>query len=99
MNSPSPADTEEQFEIFGEHPSNLDRCNRCGAPRSAHGPDLECPPRPAHTAVWVLLAAGSVLTLAGLIAQVTAPNDAAVAAILIGVTLLVAGVIMARRLR
>jgi hypothetical protein len=33
MASTSPAETEKQFEPYGDYPSNLDLCHRCGRPR------------------------------------------------------------------
>jgi hypothetical protein len=103
MASTSPAETEQQFRAYRDYPSNLDLCNRCGRPRSAHGPDWSCPPKPARGVAAVSLFLGGLLTLGGLILQVTRGADRALAqviaaAIFVGVTLLVAGFIMARRL-
>lgn len=35
-----PADA--QFQMTTQHPANLDRCRRCGAPRMLHGNDGGC---------------------------------------------------------
>ena len=103
MRSPGPADTQVQFRASSSQPSSLDRCNQCGAPRSAHGPDWSCPAKPAHVAV-ILLPLGILLTVSGLVLSVTAgPNQgqaqatATMAAVLTGITLLIAGAIAALR--
>jgi hypothetical protein len=105
MMSPSPAAAEKQFQNSG-NPTNLDSCTRCGAPRSAHGPDWNCPARAPHSASTVPLVLGSLLTLIGLIVLVAvganlwnALGTLGVIAILSGLTLLVAGVTLRRRLR
>lgn len=35
-----PADA--QFQLKAQYPTNLDRCRRCGCPRSLHGNDGRC---------------------------------------------------------
>ena len=40
----SPVIADSQFQTIADPISNLDRCHRCNAPRSAHGIDWECPP-------------------------------------------------------
>ena len=35
-----PADT--QFQLKAQYPANLDRCRRCGSPRTLHGDDGRC---------------------------------------------------------
>ena len=104
MTSTSPADIDRQFRTRDGQLSNLDHCNRCGAPRTAHGPDWACPTRPArgYAAVWLALAI--VLTAGGVTAQVFARSNqamqgAAAIGILVGVTWLVAAVMMVVRLR
>jgi hypothetical protein len=104
MTSPGPADIDRQFRTLDGRLSNLDHCNRCGAPRTAHGPDWTCPARPArvNAAVWLTLAI--VLTAGGVIAQVVARanqamQNAAAAGILAGVALLIAAVLMVVRAR
>ena len=56
--------------------SNLDRCNWCGTPRSAHGIDWSCPstgPR-GGTRFVVLVVAAGILALAG-VALLTASSQ------------------------
>jgi hypothetical protein len=74
MMSPSPACAEQQFQSF-EHPTNLDRGNRCGLPRSAHGPDWTCTAEPARRAYIIPLISGALLTLLGVILSVTAGGN------------------------
>jgi hypothetical protein len=101
----SPTDVDQQFQTFGSGVSNLDRCNRCGAPRSAHGADWTCPPAFSRGASAVPLITGSLLVLAGALLWAAGLTDTKAQAtllsivILVGVTLLVAGVILARRPR
>jgi hypothetical protein len=88
--------------------SNLDRCNRCGQPRSAHGADWSCPTaRPGH-APKVLLVLGSLMALTGgIIAYNTTGYYATVGneersslgllCLLVGITVAVAAVIQIRR--
>jgi hypothetical protein len=104
MTSPSPVGIDRQFQAPDWRLSNLDHCNRCGAPRAAHGPDWTCPARPArvNAAVWLTLAI--VLTAGGVIAQFFAHANqsllnAAAAGILAGVAMLVAAIIMVVRAR
>jgi hypothetical protein len=104
MTSPSPVDIDRQFRTLDGQLSNLDHCNRCGAPRTAHGPDWTCPTRPGRVNAVVWLALAIVLTAGGVIAQVFARSNqamqsAAAAGILAGVALLVAAVIMVVRSR
>jgi len=104
MTSPSPVDIDRRFQTHDGQLSNLDHCNRCGAPRAAHGPDWTCPTRPAHVNAAAWLALAIVLVTGGVIAQVfaranQAMQNAAAAGILAGVALLVAAVIMVVRSR
>jgi hypothetical protein len=100
MTSTSPADIDRQFQNFDGRISNLDHCNRCGAPRTAHGPDWTCPARPARVNAAVWLALAIVLTAGGVTAEVFARTQSAAAVgILGGVTFLVAAVIMVVRSR
>ncbi len=55
-----------QFNVSQGRATNLDRCNKCGAPRSVHGPDWSCPAPPARKAAMVMLYAGALLMAAGL---------------------------------
>ena len=104
MRSASPADTEVQFRVSSSQPP-ASTAATWGAPRSAHGPDWTCPARPAHVAV-ILLPLGILLTVGGLMLPVTAGPDqgkalamATMAAVVIGITLLIAGAIAALRRR
>jgi hypothetical protein len=100
MTSTSPADIDRQFQNLDGRISNLDHCNRCGAPRTAHGPDWTCPARPARVNAAVWLALAIVLTAGGVTAEVFARTQSAAAVgILVGVTFLVAAVIMVVRSR
>ena len=102
MRSLGQAETDQQFQVTGRYISNLDHCNRCGAPRSAHGPDWTCPGPPAPGAAMVPLKLGGLLTLGGLVLEMTSANPATakstatLLAILIGITLFIVGAIMAR---
>lgn len=99
----SPTDADQQFQTFGGGVSNLDRCNRCGAPRSAHGADWTCPPALSRGASAAPLITGILLVLAGAALWAAGSTETKAGAtllsiaILVGVTLLVAGVILARR--
>lgn len=105
MMSPSPIQVDEQFETDG-HPSNLDRCTGCGFPRSSHGPGWSCPAGASRGAPIIPLLLGALLTISGLIVSVTIGANAKTAwatlgmvALLSGLTLLVAGTVLRRRLR
>jgi hypothetical protein len=56
-----------QFQHRATHPSNLDRCNRCGLQRAAHGLDWSCPTGPSADTRKGLLIAGTLLAAAGAI--------------------------------
>jgi hypothetical protein len=100
MTSTSPADIDRQFRTRDGQLSNLDHCNRCGAPRTAHGPDWTCPTRPARVNAAAWLALAIVLTAGGVTAEIFARTQSAAAiGILVGVTFLVAAVIMVVRSR
>jgi hypothetical protein len=58
---------DRQFQHCATQPSNLDRCNRCGLYRSAHGLDWSCPAGPSGGARSFLLITGAVLAVAGAI--------------------------------
>jgi len=102
-----PVRADPQFQVSGTHPSNLDRCNLCGRPRSAHDADWSCraadQPRIRHIALFftvaiVLAVLGAevwILTSSG---NVTLSSLAAFAC-LAGITLLVSGVIVTGRPR
>ncbi len=57
----------QQFDTSHGGVTNLDRCNRCGAPRAVHGPDWTCPAPPTRRAAVAMLYAGALLMAAGLI--------------------------------
>lgn len=107
MTSPSPAAVEPKFRSYYYVECNHDQCNTCGAPRSAHGPDWSCPPLPRRSIAKYPLAAGTALTLTGLIwslltaatPQGTTPPVLPLVAIMIGSTLLVLGLLLRRGLR
>ena len=61
----SAATGDRQFQHRGAHPCNLDRCNRCGLLRAAHGADWSCPACPPGGSRTGLLIAGAVLAAAG----------------------------------
>ena len=89
------------FQRWVGQPSNVDRCDRCHLPRSAHGPDWCCPgavPARIATVAWI---AGVVLTLTGIVLRVAVgsaaqPGQAMVMgyAVLAGIILIVAGVVL-----
>jgi hypothetical protein len=56
-----------QFQTASRRLSNLDRCNRCGVARSAHGIDWTCPQAVSvsHTRLVLLVVAAGLLALAG----------------------------------
>ncbi len=93
--------TEPQFERFTAYPSNLDRCNRCGAPRSAHGVDWGCAIELSGRAHVALFAIGGLLGVAGGALWMfsggtsTALATLGVLGFLIGLTLTIAGVMIA----
>jgi hypothetical protein len=58
---------DSQFQHRTSHLSNLDRCNRCGLQRGAHGLDWSCPTGPPGGARAGLLIAGALLAVAGAI--------------------------------
>jgi drug/metabolite transporter (DMT)-like permease len=61
----SAATGDTQFQHRSTHLSNLDRCNRCGLQRAAHGIDWSCPAGPPDSARTGLLVAGVLLAVAG----------------------------------
>jgi hypothetical protein len=63
----SAATGDPQFQHRTTHLSNLDRCNRCGLQRAAHGLDWSCPTGPPGGARTGLLIAGALLAVAGAI--------------------------------
>lgn len=62
-----------QFYTDGP-PSGLDRCEWCGLPRSAHGPDYSCPTSTPGRGRVPALIVGSLFAVAGLIMVVVGPG-------------------------
>jgi hypothetical protein len=93
----SSTDIAPQFEGWVGQTSNLDRCTRCGRPRSVHGPDWSCPSGRPHRAASAALIAGALLAVAGILLRLAwATGDHQVPAdlFLAGVILAVAGLTM-----
>jgi hypothetical protein len=90
-----PADA--QFQLRAEYPANLDRCRRCGAPRTLHWAGGSCRPSfSLGSKVLGLLATLSVLVAvlavaAWLLATAPAINLASVLAFACLVALILAG--------
>lgn len=93
----SPMIADQQFRTESRQLSNLDPCNRCGRPRSAHGIDWTCSPgTPASNARFVLVVvAAGLLALAGVtVLTLTSTTDMTLGTLgasgcLAGLTLLV----------
>jgi hypothetical protein len=67
----SSAQTAGQFRSWVGQPSNIDQCARCQQPRSVHGPDWTCPSMAPHrTVASVMMIAGGVLAVAGILLRV-----------------------------
>jgi hypothetical protein len=106
VTSPSPTMANEaKFQTYGP-PSNLDRCGRCGNLRSSHGPEWSCPTRASRSVSNIPLLAGSLFIISGfvLVATVdasahTALGNLSMIAVLVGITLLVMGALLRRRLK
>jgi hypothetical protein len=89
--------TDAQLQLTAEYPANLDRCRRCGAPRTLHWADGSC--RPSFSLggkVLALLVTLSVLVAvlavaAWLLATAPAINLASVLAFACLVVLVVGG--------
>jgi hypothetical protein len=88
-----------RFQSWVGQLSNLDRCERCHMPRSAHGADWSCPPKPPPGVATIPLAVGINLVLAAIIVRVLAGSlDQGQAtliadAFVLGVILIVAGMV------
>lgn len=54
------------FQRWVGQASNLDRCTRCGRPRSVHGADWSCPRGVSLRGAAAILIAGCVLSVAGI---------------------------------
>jgi hypothetical protein len=68
----SPTFTASQFQLLAGRMSNLDRCNRCGSQRAAHGADWSCPQRLPASSARVMLIIGAPLAVVGGILWMTA---------------------------
>jgi hypothetical protein len=87
----SSTDIAPHFERWVGQTSNLDRCTRCGRPRSVHGPDWSCPSGRPHRTASAALIAGSLLAVAGIalrIASAVAGLQAPAALFLTGFSML-----------
>ncbi|HUB41017.1 MAG TPA: hypothetical protein VMA72_19395 [Streptosporangiaceae bacterium] len=90
----SSTDVAPRFQRWVGQTSNLDRCTRCGRPRSVHGPDWSCPSGRPHGAASAALIAGSLLAVAGVALRLTsaiANHQVPAALFLAGVILAMAG--------
>jgi len=93
----SSTDIAPRFERWVDQTSNLDRCTRCGRPRSVHGADWSCPSGRPHRAASAALIAGSLLASAGValrLASAMASHQVAAALFLGGMILALSGLIM-----
>ncbi len=87
------------FQMLAGRMSNLDRCNRCGSQRAAHGADWSCPqPLPASS-VLVMLVIGGLLAVVGgtlWVAAGPALNTVAALALPTGILLLAGSFFLAK---
>ncbi len=94
-----PADA--QFQLKAQYPANLDRCRRCGAPRTLHGDDGSCGLSFSlgSRVLALLVTLGGLLALLGsaawLLATAPAINAASVLAFACLVVLVLAGAALA----
>jgi hypothetical protein len=94
-----PADV--QFQLKAQYPANLDRCRRCGAPRTLHGDDGSCGLSFSlgSRVLALLVTLGGLLALLGsaawLLATAPAINAASVLAFACLVVLVLAGAALA----
>jgi hypothetical protein len=72
----SATDTAGHFQSWVGQPSNLDRCDRCNAPRSVHGPDWTCPSPRSESVSMIPLVLGLNLVLAAIIARLVVGSAA-----------------------
>ena len=103
MTSATAAHEQPQFQA-DDGPSNLDRCNWCGEPRSAHGPDWSCPTKKSGRAPVIFLILGSLLAIAGVImVAISTPvqkqtfGTLGTTCLLVGIAIDVAATILIRR--
>ena len=87
----SSADIAPRFERWVDQTSNLDRCVRCGRPRSVHGTDWSCPSRRPHRAAPAALIAGGLLASAGVALRLAA----AMVSHQVAATMFLAGMVLA----
>jgi hypothetical protein len=96
---------DQHFATSGRSISNLDPCNLCGCPRSAHGIDWTCPPRPfegrsspgrdiAVTVLGGLLALALIIWVTVTSATKTSIGTLAASALLAAAALVVSGAIV-----
>jgi hypothetical protein len=88
----SPTFAAPQFQVLAGRLSNLDRCNRCGSQRAAHGADWNCPQRLPRSSARVMLIIGGPLAVLGgtlWVAAGPALNTLAALALPTGIALLV----------
>jgi drug/metabolite transporter (DMT)-like permease len=89
------AHEQPQFQADGR-PSSLDRCNWCGEPRSAHGPDWSCPAEKRGRGPEISVILGSLLAVGGAIIWAISATglrqlgDLGAACLFTGITLVVA---------
>ncbi len=96
----SPTEAVPRFERWVGQDSNLDRCTRCGRPRSVHGDDWSCPsllPHRTGTAALITGGAGAVLGIVLRLTSAFADRQIAASVFLAGVVLLIAGLSMLGR--
>ena len=95
----SSTETAPRFHTWVGQLSNLDRCERCHMPRSAHGADWSCPQELPREMAAIPLVVGVNLVIASIIVRVLAGSIPQTQAMLIGdafvlgVILIVAGLV------
>jgi hypothetical protein len=89
----SSTDIAPHFERWVGQTSNLDRCTRCGRPRSVHGPDWSCPSARPRRAAPAAVIAGASLAVAGILLRLAwstgdhqIPADLFLAGVILAVT-------------
>ena len=90
----SSTDVAPQFHRWVGQVSNLDRCTRCGRPRSVHGPDSSCPAGIPQRAAFAALIVGSALAAGAIALRLTSAlvsHQLAAGLFLAGVILAMAG--------
>jgi hypothetical protein len=87
----SSTDLAPQFQSWVGQVSNLDRCTRCGRPRSVHGPDWSCPAGTPQRPAFAAILAGSALAVGAIALRLSS----AVVSHQLAAGLFLAGVILA----